>query len=212
MYEFITQHWEIISGTIAFIAGFVNFLYCKSEKFFLFVNRIILNFKKYKIPIYLDAKISLTSSLNEDEVKKLLKKLTLSNNEYIPFKIKVNTSIGYDETKILILIQYRSFLAKIEDDKEIIREKTKEIIKETNSKLTNIDIDINFESGKNPYEGLFVKKLPVEKIKNFSVKVELNSSLIEAKKDKIKLRSKNLDSSLFILDKLIYLKIPVFER
>jgi len=49
--------------TSAFIGGFVQFLYCKSEKFFLFVNRMILNLKKHKIPIYLDTKISLTSSL-----------------------------------------------------------------------------------------------------------------------------------------------------
>ena len=211
MYEFIAQHWEIISSIIAFVGGFLQFLYCKSEKFFLFINRIILNFRKYKIPIYLNVKISLTSSLNEEELKKMLKNLNFSNNEYIPFEIKVNNST-YNETKILMLIQYRSFLAKITDDKEIIRKKTKDIIEKTNSKLTNIDIDINFEKGKNPYEGLFVKKLPIEKIKNFSVKIEINSSLIEAKKNKIRLISKNLDNSLFTLDKLIYLEIPVFER
>jgi len=211
VYEFIAQHWEIISSIIAFVGGFLQFLYCKSEKFFLFINRIILNFRKYKIPIYLNVKISLTSSLNEEELKKMLKNLNFSNNEYIPFEIKVNNST-YNETKILMLIQYRSFLAKITDDKEIIRKKTKDIIEKTNSKLTNIDIDINFEKGKNPYEGLFVKKLPIEKIKNFSVKIEINSSLIEAKKNKIRLISKNLDNSLFTLDKLIYLEIPVFER
>ena len=212
MFNFFIQHWEILTGIISFISGFIQFLYCKSEKFFLIVNKFLLNYKKYKIPVYLDVRISFTSKLDEKTTKSILKNVDLSNKEYIHFETKINKSIEYNETKIFISIKNRSVLAKIQDDKEIIREKLKTLLEKTNSKLTNIDIDINFEKGENPYEGLFVKKLPIENIKNFSVKLKLDNSLIEAKKDKIKINSRDLDNSLYVLDKLIYLKIPIFNR
>jgi len=209
--NYFFEHWEIISGIVTFIFGLVQFLYCKSEKFFLFINKTILNFKKHKIPVYIFTKISLTSKMKLDDIKKIIREINFNNKEYIPIEIKVNTS-PYNETKLSIFIKNRSFLSKIDDDKEIIREKINEILERTKSTLTNVDIDINFEKNKNPYEGLFVKKLPIEKIKNFSVKIELNNSLVEAKKDKIKISGKNLNKVLFVLDKIVNLKLPVFSR
>ena len=91
MVNFVIEHWKIITSSIGFIGWLLQFLYCKSERFFLFVNRILLNFRKHKIPIYIHTQVSLTSESNEEDIKRILKSINLSNNEYIPFESKVNS-------------------------------------------------------------------------------------------------------------------------
>jgi hypothetical protein len=205
-------------GLISALITIATFFYFQNEKFYLLIQKIITKIFKYRYPVLLRGDFSLKTEKDIKEIEKILyEKLYMRNNyietskkdAYFKFKTKIYKD-PYNNTRILVSFKERTFVCLIEDNIRTIKEMLNKITKETNAELIKIDIFIEFLS-KNPYEGFFVKRLPFEKIKNFTVEIELNETLVEATKDKIIIHSNKIDNAFYTLEDLISFKVPLVK-
>ena len=216
MLEFVKNNWEIISAIVGLTFGGFQFFYCSNEKFYLFIKRKMLFFQK-NTSVTLQSDISLTNDKEKDELLKVLRKefnikrdfIIESNADkgFLNFIVDIEKS-PYNETKIFITIKKETTIEHLKRDIETIRREIQKIENKTDSKLSNIDINIIFTKN-NPYESFFVKKLPFENIEDFSVKLRIDKTLIEAKKKKVIVRSRLLENALYQLEQIVTLQTPI---
>jgi len=214
---------KTLISIFGFALAVLSFYYCKNEAFYLFVQRFFLKFKKID-KAFIDVKISLIADLDDDILKKLeVLKIDNAKVDIINKKIKYNeagnlrefdlliSETAYHQKQILISSKYPIYSIDYEKEFENFREIHNKIKEKIAIISTNIDFILSFE-GRNPYESFFIKQMPIQAIEDFSIKLNINEVKIEAKKNKIISRSRDIDKLIFNVQKILTFKTLIITR
>ncbi len=214
---------KTITSIFGIIIGLGSFFYCKNEKFYLFVQRLLLKFRKLD-KAFIDMKISLLVSIDED-IEKKLENVQIDNAKLnlISKNIKFNeignvrefhisiSETEYNQKQILISSKYPIYSVDYDREFENFRQIHNSIKNVLNVISSNIDFILSFEN-KNPYESFFIKQMPSQTIEEFSIKFNIENVKIEAKKNKIIARSNDIDKLIYNISKILTFKTPIISK
>lgn len=214
---------KTIISILSFFVAIASFFYCKNEKFYLLIQRLLLKFRKLD-KTFIDIKIAFFVDLNENIEQKLesikidnakinLINKTIKFNELAnirEFKISIFDT-EYEQKEILISSRFPIYSVDYNKELETFRQVHNSIKNNINILSTNIDFILSFEES-NPYESFFIKQMPNHTIDDFSIKFNIEDVKIEAKKNKIIARSKNIDKLIYNIQNILTFKIPVITN